>query len=250
MASMGQGAGARNCVTILGVPIDQVSMDQALNRIENFIQEGGTHLVVTADANGIIIAQQDEGFRNLISQADLATPDGAGVLWAAKRKGSSIKERVSGVDIVEKVCALSAQKGYRIYFLGAEPGIAELAGQKLTEKYPGCNIVGTHHGYFKAEDELKIAQAIAAAQPDVLFVALGMPRQERFIQSTRPIIQAKVAVGVGGSFDVFSGKTKRAPKVMQAIHLEWMWRLLLNPSKFAKVKNLPKFAIKVLGDRS
>jgi len=154
------------------------------------------------------------------------------------------------VDIVDRVCALSADKGYRLFFLGAESGVAELAAEKLRLKHPGCNIVGTRHGYFPAESDQVVAKEIAATRPDILFVGLGMPRQERFIDATKQIINAKVSVGIGGSFDVFSGKTKRAPSLIQKLRFEWLWRLMLNPSKISKVKNLPKFVLLVLKDRS
>ena len=136
---------------------------------------------------------------------------------------------------------LSAEKGYRLYFLGAAPGVTELAAEKFRLRFPGANIVGTHHGFFPSDDDRVVAEEIAKTKPDILFVAMGMPRQEEFVLNTQDIIGAKVGMGVGGSFDVFSGQTKRAPKFMQAMRLEWMWRLMLNPTKIAKVKQLPKF---------
>jgi N-acetylglucosaminyldiphosphoundecaprenol N-acetyl-beta-D-mannosaminyltransferase len=214
--------------------------------LESYVSDGQPHIVVTADASGLAQAQSDPEHLNIIRNADLVTADSVGVIWAAKRAGMPVPERVSGVDLVDRICALSADKGYRIYLLGAAPGIADQAAEKLKLKYPGCNIVGSRHGYFPAESDEVVAREVAEFKPDFLFVAMGIPRQEKFIVSTMPIINAPVAIGVGGSFDVFSGRTKRAPKVFQKLKLEWVWRLILNPKKIAKVKSLPRFVIMVL----
>jgi len=250
MATTKLGAGHRDSVRILGVNVDRVTMDQTLASLEAFVASGYPHLVVTADATGIVIAHSDPEFFGLINSADLVTPDGSGIIWAAKKKGVMLPERVSGVDILDRVCALSADKGYRLYFLGAAPGIAELAAEKLRLKHVGCNIVGTRHGFFPAESDEVVAREIAATHPDILFVGLGMPRQEKFISATKHIVDARVSIGVGGSFDVFSGKTKRAPAIIQRLRMEWFWRLILNPSKISKVKKLPRFMLLVLKDRS
>lgn len=154
------------------------------------------------------------------------------------------------MDLVDELCALSANKGHRIFILGSEPGVAEQAAERLRLKHPGCNIVGTRHGYFPSEDDLLVAAEVAPYRPDILFVAMGIPRQEKFIVKTLDTIKPKLAMGVGGSFDVFSGRAKRAPRVIQALKLEWLWRLMLNPSKFGKVKLLPKFVRLVLKDKS
>lgn len=233
-------------VEILGAPVDCLTMDEAMARLEAFILSKEPHLVVTADSSGLVIAQDDAEFLRILQTADLVTPDSAGVLWAARRKGVKLEARVSGVDIVGRMCALSADRGYRLYFLGSAHGVAEIAAEKLRLLYPGCNIVGTHHGYFPPDSDAVVAAEVAKTKPDVLFVAMGIPRQEKFIAATKEIIRAPVAIGVGGSLDVFSGKAKRAPKWVQKLTLEWLWRVLLNPTKFSKVKTLPKFAMRVL----
>ena len=235
---------------VLGVPISLLDMPGTLSILEDFVADGGPHMLVTADASGFAIADQDDGLRRIYLTADILTPDSQGVVWALKRGGHQGVRRVSGVDLVDHICALSANKGYKIFLLGAAPGVAEMAAEKLRLKYPGCNIVGTRHGYFPAEDDDLVAQEVAPFQPDFLFVAMGIPRQEKFISNTQNVIQAKVAIGVGGSFDVFSGRAKRAPKLVQKAKLEWMWRLLLNPSKMSKVKMLPKFVGLVLRNKA
>lgn len=239
----------RNRVSILGMPIDRLTMDETMARIHEFITGDRPRLIVTADSSGIVQAQTDPVLRQLYLEADLVTPDSAGIVWAARRYGGAIPGRVSGVDLVDRVCAASADRGYRIFFLGAAPGVAELAAERMRLVHPGCNIVGARHGYFPEESDAVVAQEVAQAKPDVLFVAMGIPRQEKFIRATQHIIRAKVSMGVGGSFDVFSGKTRRAPAILQRLHLEWMWRLILNPTKLAKVKLLPRFVWLVLKDR-
>ncbi len=230
---------------LLGVIIDCLTLDQVVARIEAFIAEKQPHLVVTADSTGLIIARHDQEFRRIVQSADLVTPDSVGVVWALRRRGFPV-QRVSGVDLVDRLCAASADKGHRIFLLGAAPGVAEEAGERLKLKYPGCNIIGARHGYFPTESDEVVAAEIAEAKPDILLVAMGMPRQEKFIRATRGIINAPVAMGVGGSLDVFSGRTKRAPGWVQRAKLEWLWRLILDPRKMSKVKHLPTFAWLVL----
>lgn len=233
-------------VEVLGLPIDCVTMTQCLARIEEMIAASESNIVVTADASGAVIAQSDRDYADIVRRAAMVTPDSNGVVWAANRKGANLSERVTGVDIVDHFCRLSADKGYRLYFLGSEPGVTDVAAENMRLKYPGCNIVGTRHGYFPAESDEVVAAEVAEFKPDVLFVAMGIPRQEKFIAKTLSIIQPKVAIGVGGSFDVFSGRAKRAPLVIQKLKLEWLWRTLLNPKKIAKAKTLPVFAWMVL----
>ncbi len=241
---------ARDTLTLLGVPVDRVTMTQALKRIEGFIASKRPHLVATADASMLVDAHDIAEFGDLLRTAELVTPDSAGILWAARRAGRPIEARVSGVDIVDEICRLSAQKGYRIYFLGAEPGVAEMAAERLRLRHPGCNIVGARHGYFPAGDDEVVAKEVSEAKPNVLFVAMGIPRQEQFIQKTQGIIQAEVSMGVGGSLDVYSGRVKRAPALFQKLKLEWLWRLIQNPSKWRKAIKLPRFVMLVLRSKA
>lgn len=233
-------------VNILGTLVDRLTLDETLEAVEEFISVGTPHLVVTADASGIVQAQSDPKLREIYDNADLVTPDSEGVVFASKRAGQPVTEKVSGVVIADRLAELSSRKGYRIYLLGAAPGVADMAAEALRLKYPGCNVVGSRHGFFPADSDEVVAQEVAAFHPDILLVAMGIPRQEIFIRKTQSIIQAKVGIGVGGSFDVFSGKTKRAPVWAQKLKLEWLWRLLLNPKKITKAKNLPIFLWRVL----
>jgi N-acetylglucosaminyldiphosphoundecaprenol N-acetyl-beta-D-mannosaminyltransferase len=147
---------------------------------------------------------------------------------------------------VGHICAKSAELGWRVFFLGAAPGVAEQAAERLRLAYPGCNIVGARHGFFPSESDAVVASEIAETHPDVLFVGMGIPRQEKFIRATQDIVGARVSMGVGGSFDVFSGRVKRAPVLFQRLRMEWFWRLLQDPKKISKVKLLPKFVVLVM----
>ncbi|MCX7994068.1 MAG: WecB/TagA/CpsF family glycosyltransferase [Fimbriimonadales bacterium] len=230
---------------ILGVRVHRVCMAEALGRIEQLIQGSEPSLVITADANAILIALEDAEFRELMETAPLVTADGAGLTWAGRRLRQPFPERVSGVDLVEQLTRLSHEKGYRLYFLGAAPGVAERAAQNLLHKYPDAQIVGVQHGYFQPTDEPALIAQIAAVRPDVLLVGMGMPRQEKWAWQHRHALSVPVMIGVGGSFDVYGGVVKRAPYWVQRIGCEWLWRLLQDPRKIKKVRNLPRFAWQV-----
>ncbi len=232
--------------TVLGLPVSLVDMGATIETVARLVEAGQPRWIVTADAAGMVQAQDDPALAEAYRTAALVTPDSQGVVWALRRKGYPGIGRVSGVDIVDQVCRLSSETGVRIFFLGAAPGVAEEAAERLRLRHPGCNIVGTRHGYFPADDDALVANEVAASRPDVLFVAMGIPRQETFIVRCLALTGAKVGVGVGGSFDVFSGRVKRAPGLVRALKLEWLWRLALNPSKIGKVRLLPRFVRLVL----
>lgn len=230
-------------VSLLGIRIDCLSMGEAIEDFERYIAEKRPHHVVTADASMVVTARRDSELAAIVQKADLVTPDGAGLLWASKLLGRPILHRVSGVDLVAELARLSARKGYRLYFLGAAPGVADAAAQNLRERFAGAQIVGTRHGFFTPADEAGIVDDIAKAQPDVLLVAFGIPKQEKFIDRHKDALGVPILIGVGGSFDVYSGRVKRAPKWMQNRGLEWLYRLWQNPRKLGKVMTLPQFAL-------
>jgi N-acetylglucosaminyldiphosphoundecaprenol N-acetyl-beta-D-mannosaminyltransferase len=230
-------------VRILGFRIDRISMDTALKRIEEFIAEGVPRYLVTADASMVVTAKEDPELAQIVDRADLVTPDGAGILWASRKLNTPITDKVSGVDLVAEVVRLSAEKGYRVFFFGAAPGVAEEAAVNLRKRYSGANVVGTRDGYFKPEQEQEIVAQIKAAKPDVLFVAMGIPKQEKWITRYKDEIGVPVSAGIGGSFDVYSGRVERAPVWMQKRGLEWLHRLYKNPKKISKVMTLPRFVL-------
>ncbi len=228
-------------IHILEIPVHHVRMADALNAIDAFIREGGTHHVVTADASMMVMAQQDADLRGILARADLVTPDSEGILWASRRQGQGLSERVSGVEIVERLCERSAHNGCRLYFLGAAAGVAEQARKRMTAKYPGAQIVGTRNGFFTDLELPGILADIRDARPDVLCVAFGIPKQEKWIEAHRAALGIPVLIGVGGTLDVLSDTVKRAPVPFRRLKLEWLWRVASNPRKISKVMLLPRF---------
>ncbi len=236
-------------VKILGLRVDCVSPDQALEIIDRFIQEKTPRQIVTADASMVVIARRDPELRSIVEKSDLVTPDGAGILWASRLLRIPVFRKVSGVDLADRLCALSPTKDYRIFFFGAAPGVADKAAVKMRQHYPGARIVGVRDGFFTAEQEPDILAQIKAATPDIVLVAMGIPKQEKWIHQNKDQIGAPVFIGVGGTFDVFSGRVKRAPVWMQNSGLEWLYRLWKNPRKIVKVMTLPEFALLALRQR-
>jgi N-acetylglucosaminyldiphosphoundecaprenol N-acetyl-beta-D-mannosaminyltransferase len=233
-------------IDILGVPVHRVRFEQTVGILEGFIASGEPHLVVTADASAVVIAGEDAEYREIVRHADLVTPDGAGLLWAARRFGTPLVERVSGVDLSARLCALGGERGWRVFLYGAAPGVAEQAAANLRERHPGLEIAGTQHGFLPSEEQPALVERIAAARPHILLVALGIPRQEKFIARYKEALGVPVMMGVGGTLDVFAGVARRAPVWVQRVNLEWLYRLLQNPKKISKVAMLPRFAVRVL----
>ena len=236
-------------VTILGVRVDCVSPQETLALIDGFVAARTPHHVVTADASMVVTARHDPAFRAIIEEADLVTPDGFGILWASQLLRTPIPDKVSGVDLVGDLCRLSPSKGYRLFFFGAGPEVAAEAAAKMRERYPGVEIVGTRDGFFTAAEEPEIIAQIQASRADILLVALGIPKQEKWIARHKAVLGASVLIGVGGSFDVLSGRVKRAAPWMQRRGFEWLYRLYKNPRKIGKVMTLPEFALLVLRQR-
>lgn len=232
---------------LLGMKVHRVNRAETARILQRFIDSGEPHLVVTADASGHVIASQDPEFLRIVNNADLVTPDSTGVLWAAKRLGTPLQERVSGVELAEELCRESARRGYGVYFYGAAPGVAEEAAETMRQRYPGCNIVGTADGFQNSpEQQAALLRDIQQKRPAVLLVAMGIPKQEKWIVQHLEQIRVPVCIGVGGTLDVFSGRVDRAPLWMQRNGLEWLYRLYRNPKKYAKVATLPWFVLRVL----
>ena len=236
-------------MTILGLRVDRVSVEETLTMIDRFIRERTPRTVVTADASMAVIARHDPELHKIVDAADLVTPDGAGILIASRLLGVPVRYKVSGVDLVARLCALSPSKGYKLFFLGAAPGIAAEAAAKARARWPGTQIVGVCDGYFTPEQEPGVLAQIKAAAPDIVLVAFGIPKQEKWIDRNKAALGVPVFMGIGGSFDVLSGRVKRAPVFMQRFGFEWLYRLIQNPKKISKVMTLPQFALLVLRQR-
>jgi N-acetylglucosaminyldiphosphoundecaprenol N-acetyl-beta-D-mannosaminyltransferase len=234
-------------IRLLGVRVDRIVMSEALQKIDEFVESGAPHIIVTADASGVVVAQQDEELRQIINKADLVTPDSTGILLASKWYGAPLPEKVSGVDLAVEISERAAEKGYSIFLLGAAPGVADAAAENLKQRFKGLKIAGTHHGFF--EDESEVVREVAESGAKVLFVAMGIPKQEKWITQNLDKLGVCVAMGVGGTFDVLSGNVNRAPEWMRRHGLEWAHRLASNPRKIGKVATLPRFLWMVFVDR-
>lgn len=232
-------------VSILGVEFYPVTKSGAFRSLDWMLSrdDGRTRLVITANPIMVITAQQDPQFMEIMEKADLLVPDGVGVLWAARKKGVSLPERVTGVDLTEYL--LERRPAPRLYLLGGRPGIAERAYRNIEKKTPGARICGTHHGYFSPQEEPHVVEAVRAARPDVVLVGMGTPRQEKFIFANRGRLGAKVAIGVGGVLDILAGESKRAPEVFQRAGLEWLYRLVTEPKRLRSDLKLIEFLFKV-----
>ena len=234
-------------IDILGVAFDNVTMEEALDRAEELIAAGGPHLVVTPNAEIVQMAKGDGEFSNLIAGADLVIPDGVGVIYASKILGRPLKDRVPGVDFAAGLMERMAGNGRKLFLLGAKPGVAEEAAQKLTEKYPGLTVCGTHDGYFKEDGP--VVEEIKASGADVMFVCLGAPKQEKWIAANGEATGASLLIGLGGSLDVFAGRVERAPEAWQKVGMEWLYRTLKEPVRLKRVAKLPLFLCSAVGAR-
>ena len=218
-------------LTLLGLPLDPVDMEEALKRIGGFLQEERTHQVVTLNPEIAVRAQEDEALRRAVLEAELVTPDGVGILWAVRRlHGLSLKERVTGIDLT--------------LALRGKPGVAEGAAREV-ERLGGV-VVGLHHGYF--QEEAPVVAAIQKAAPDLLLVGMG-ERQEAFIHRHKPHLEARVAIGVGGTLDVLAGEARRPPLWAQRLGLEWLLRVGLDPKRWRRAPRLFRFAYLVLKEK-
>ncbi len=232
-------------IDILGVKVDSITMQDAVAQIETYIKEKAQVLIATANAEMIMRATQDTELQAVLNGAAMVVPDGAGTVWAARHLGHPMPERVAGYDLAQNLMHEAPKNGYRIFFFGSAPGVAEKAKRKAEALYPGIQIVGVRDGFFTAKDEQEIIAEIKAAQPDLLLVALGVPKQEKWLWAHREELQIPVAIGVGGTLDVMAGVMKRAPLWMQKAKLEWLFRGMLQPKRAGRLMALPKFVLKV-----
>ncbi|MGV2622775.1 UNVERIFIED_CONTAM: WecB/TagA/CpsF family glycosyltransferase [Halobacillus marinus] len=227
----------------LGVDVSSHSYNDLKRNVLADIENKKQSFVVAINPEKILKAQEDADLKNLLNKATYQIPDGVGVLIASKLNKGSIKERVTGIDMLMTLCGLAQENDKSVFLYGAKPGIAEEAKDKLIEEFPGLNVAGVIDGYEK--DEQKIIETINAAKPDILFVALGSPRQEYWIVENMDKLDVSIFQGVGGSFDVLSGRIKRAPAVFQRFGLEWLYRLISEPWRIKRQIRLPLFLLKV-----
>jgi N-acetylglucosaminyldiphosphoundecaprenol N-acetyl-beta-D-mannosaminyltransferase len=236
-------------VEILGVRVHSINMAQVLELVTSLASDDKPHHLVTVNPEFIMEARRNAAFLRCLNSASVAVPDGIGVVIAQRLQGIRTHGRIAGVDIVEGIAELSARHGFGIFLLGAAPGVAEMAAEKLQERYTGLRIAGTFAGSPRPEEEAEIISRITQARPHFLFVAYGAPRQDLWIQRNMHRLQVPVSMGVGGTFDFIAGVAVRAPRVFQQIGLEWFYRLMREPHRWRRMLALPRFAFAVLASR-
>lgn len=226
---------------ILGVRIDEVTMAEAVQKASDFLEEEQFHMIFTPNPEMLMVAKDDAEFSKILNASHMNIPDGNGIVWASKRLKNPLSERVAGFDFIHKIFDFGKNKPISFYFLGSKPGVAEKAAENIEKQFSGVTVVGTHDGYFAMEEEKEIVRQINKVNPDVLLVALGAPKQERFIYKYRDKLNCKIAIGVGGCFDVISGNVKRAPDVFIKLKLEWLYRGLTDFRRLKRLVAIPKF---------
>lgn len=232
-------------VDILGVKVASLTMGEAVSQAERYIEERAGAIIATANAEMLLRAVKDDELRRILNAAALVVPDGAGTVWAAHHLGYAMPERVAGFDLVQELLRRAPARRQKVFFFGAAPGIAEAAKKKAEKLYPGLLVVGTRDGYFTPEEEPSIVAAIREAAPDLLLVALGVPRQEKWLAKYQEAMGASLSIGVGGTFDVMAGTVRRAPYWMQRAKLEWLYRGLAQPKRIGRLMALPQFVWRV-----
>jgi N-acetylglucosaminyldiphosphoundecaprenol N-acetyl-beta-D-mannosaminyltransferase len=230
-------------VDVLGVGFDNLTMAEAVDQGVKLLHSEGMHYVVTPNPEIVEVCRENPEANRVINEADLVLPDGIGVIKGAAMLGTPLKERTPGIEFASHLMGRMAEEGLSLYLLGAKPGVADMAAEKLVEKYPGLKIAGTHDGYFK--EDAPVVEAIAASGADCVFVCLGAPKQEFWIKKNGPATGARLLCGLGGSLDVFAGTVERAPKFFCDHGLEWFYRLCKEPKRIGRMMKLPLFLVHV-----
>lgn len=233
---------------IMGIPIPKITMGETVDLIDEVIKEKKTELfhVVTLNPEISMSCQQNSELRSIINDAAHLTADGAGIVMVSRLKGNPLPERVTGCDLLINLLEMGNKKCWSFYLLGASELTSKKASEVINMKYPNVSILGRYHGFFDHREEARIVDEITNLRPDVLVVALGAPKAEFWIHKFKNTLNARVAIGVGGSLDTIAGTVKRAPVIWQKINLEWLYRLIKQPSRWKRQLILPRFAMKAL----
>lgn len=232
---------------MFGVDVHTESSDDTIRRIFSRLDNNEKSFIVAINPEKLMNSRKDPELRDILNTATVGIPDGIGVILASRLRGGNITNRITGVDMMERLCKEAGMRDVPVFLYGAKPGVAGQAAEKLQEQYPSLEVAGTLDGYVK--DEEKVIETINNSGAKILFVAMGSPTQERFIIRNMEKLNVSVFQGVGGSFDVFSGNIKRAPAGFRKLGLEWFYRLLKEPSRWKRQLLLPKFLIAVLTER-
>ena len=238
----------RNKVRILGIDVDNIDVNEAGQITKELIESSNKtcKVIVAPNTEFIMMAQKDEEFYNILRGADLATPDSVGVMIGSKLQKKPLKQRIPGQMYFRKVLEVGEKEGWTFYLLGGKDDVPALAAENVKKIYPNIKIVGYHEGFFDKDSEEDVIAEINKLQPNVLFVAMGAPIQEKWIAKHKDVLKVDVAAGQGGTFDYEAGKIKRAPVIFQKLGIEWFWRLILQPSRIFRMIVLPIYLMKIV----
>lgn len=234
-------------IDVMGVGFDSLTMDEAVARARDLMAERRAAYVVTPNPEIVMLCRDDPAAMQAVQGADLVLPDGIGVIYGAKILGTPLRAKLPGIDFASALMAQMGQEGKSVFLLGAKPGVADAAAEKMRERFPGLVIAGTNDGYFQDDDP--VVEKINAAQPDLLLVCLGAPKQELFMAKYGEATGCHLLMGLGGSMDIFAGIAQRAPEFYCKHNLEWFYRLIKNPSRIGRMMKLPLFLVHVSGEK-
>ena len=243
--------GLSHRINVLGVAVSAINLDIAVGAFEEWIRDGATEYVCVTGVHGVMECQSDPELLRIHNESGMTTPDGMPLVWCGRYAGASSMERVYGPDLMLRVCAESVDKGWSHFFFGAGPGVADELATALSVRFPGLIVAGRHTPPFRAltdEETLAMAEMINAARPDIVWVGLSTPKQERWMARFRPLLSAPVLVGVGAAFDIHAGRLQQAPRWMQRSGLEWSHRLAMEPRRLWRryLNVIPRFAVKII----
>ena len=239
----------RKTTDILGIQVDSIEMQEAVEIIKHWLTENKAHTLYTPNAEILMAAQRDPELKEILNNADMLVADGAGVVLASKILRRPVPEKVSGIDLVKRSFTQLSNGKASYYLLGSKPGVAEAAAVNIINEYPGVIIAGCRNGYFKDDEEDDIIDQINASGAAVLLVALGAPRQEKWIARNKNRLKVKICAGVGGTIDVLAGTVALAPEFMRRTGFEWLFRLYKEPRRAKRMLDLPRFMLKVIRAR-
>ncbi len=241
-------------IKIFGVRIHNTTLVEVTSLLREYLKVDKLSVIYTPNTEIVMAAKDDVGLRTLLNKADLVIPDGIGLIYGSKIKKKPLKERVTGFDTSMKLLEIANENSYSIFLLGGKEGVSKTASENIKADYPNIQIAGYQNGYFKGshlglvdhEEEKAILQIINKANPDIIFVGLGFPMQEKWIDANKDRLNSRVIIGNGGVMDILAGNAKRAPKIYMDLGLEWLYRLIKNPSRIKRQMALPKFVLQVL----
>jgi len=241
-------------IKILGVKIDKVTLDGALDKVKSYLKGNSSRSIYTPNTEIVMEAKENESLKKIINEGDLVIADGIGLVYASRLKKKRLPERVTGFDLSMKILKLASDEGYSLFLLGGKDGIAKEASENIVKTFPKLRVAGYHHGFFKGthigykdnDEEKEVIDKINTSGADILFVGFGAPKQEKWIHENKGKLRCKVIIGNGGTVDILAGRVKRAPQIYQKLGLEWLYRLAKEPKRIKRQLALPLFVLIVL----